>query len=669
MAKKATISEKQKQELVQATVEVSVANDWNPSDLLTIMGFETYHSLDPWQKGPTTKWGTHRGLIQWGAPQAKQYGVTKTTPIKDQVYAVAEYLKDHGVKRADGILPMYAAINAGHASKINAKDAAAGGTWGTVEDKVNYQMDKDRQVADALLAQYGPNPSTMNKYSTGFNVSPGVVANPPRTIDGQPVQKTWGPGWGKPPVPTNIEDTIAIGGPRSRPNNRPAEDRFVAPPLPGRLSDEFVPGIIATGTVAANRGVAPIAAAPVSPVQRAELAPLPTIAPGAPINITPPDVGTYKVIPQATNSMGAFIGDRPTAPPGTPGNKQSMEKAGFGVLAGQVSTPAGVDALARGGSVAAPVGAKGVGSTRSATLAAGVGVTPGPSIAQASKGIGQAAGVPGGKSQMSAEQKSSLAAALEAQAKEISAKPSPMDVFRVADKMSMQSLDSMQRAADLDAPKVSGTAAGAITPQASADAALALGKVAKPPEVAVAPKAAPQVAAPIAAPKAGGFKGILGPTSGQSGTYGPSGIPAFGPGSKAISPAFAPGGIFGATSLAAAKETQTSTAGDGAGAGTHLCTLAYEYGVLTEEMWQADREYGRTVDPFVYAGYSLWAEPFAAWLRCDTFFARFMRPIVLAIVARWARFMAHGEGWTGFIIHALGAPLCRLLGAFTFKEN
>ena len=51
----------------------------------------------------------------------------------------------------DGILRIYAAINAGDANKFNASDEDNGGAPGTVRDKVNFQMDEHRENARALL--------------------------------------------------------------------------------------------------------------------------------------------------------------------------------------------------------------------------------------------------------------------------------------------------------------------------------------------------------------------------------------------------------------------------------------------------------------------------------------------------------------------------------------
>lgn len=122
-------------------------------DLATVISYETGGTFDKWKRGPTTKWGTHRGLIQWGEPQAAKYGVTADMSAGDQMKAVTQYLRDRGVKPGMGIHQIYGAINAGGVSEkhLQMRDAAAGGAPGTVRDKVDYQMGPHRRKGVALL--------------------------------------------------------------------------------------------------------------------------------------------------------------------------------------------------------------------------------------------------------------------------------------------------------------------------------------------------------------------------------------------------------------------------------------------------------------------------------------------------------------------------------------
>lgn len=130
----------------------------DPVDLATAISYETAGTFDPTKAGPTTKWGRHRGLIQFGEPQAQQYGVDWNNPIASQLGengAVAKYLRDTGVKPGMGLLDIYSAINAGGVGRYNRSDAAAGGAPGTVRDKVEQQMAAHRRKAMALLGGGG----------------------------------------------------------------------------------------------------------------------------------------------------------------------------------------------------------------------------------------------------------------------------------------------------------------------------------------------------------------------------------------------------------------------------------------------------------------------------------------------------------------------------------
>lgn len=133
----------------------------DPVDLATAISYETGGTFDPTKAGPTTKYGRHRGLIQFGEPQAKQYGVDWNNPVGSQLGpdgAVAKYLRDTGVKPGMGMLDIYSAINAGGVGRYGASDAAAGGAPGTVADKVNSQMAGHRAKALAMFG--GGQPAT-----------------------------------------------------------------------------------------------------------------------------------------------------------------------------------------------------------------------------------------------------------------------------------------------------------------------------------------------------------------------------------------------------------------------------------------------------------------------------------------------------------------------------
>ncbi len=128
----------------------------SPVDLATVISYETGGTFDPKQPGPTTQWGQHRGLIQFGEPQARQHGVDWNNALASQVGpdgAIANYLRGAGVEPGMGLLDLYSAVNAGRVGRYGASDANNGGAPGTVRDKVENQMAGHRQNALALMGQ------------------------------------------------------------------------------------------------------------------------------------------------------------------------------------------------------------------------------------------------------------------------------------------------------------------------------------------------------------------------------------------------------------------------------------------------------------------------------------------------------------------------------------
>ena len=144
----------------QGIIETAQALGIDPLDLATAISYETAGTFDPTKAGPTTQWGQHRGLIQFGGPQAKQYGVDWNDPVGSQLGpdgAVAKYLRATGVQPGMGMMDIYSAINAGGVGRYGASDANNGGAPGTVADKVNGQMEGHRAKAMALLGgDYAP---------------------------------------------------------------------------------------------------------------------------------------------------------------------------------------------------------------------------------------------------------------------------------------------------------------------------------------------------------------------------------------------------------------------------------------------------------------------------------------------------------------------------------
>ncbi len=137
--------------LARAIVSVAAKRGLDPLDLMTVIGFETGGTYDPKQPGPITKWGQHIGLFQAGEPQRLKYGYDPNGSIDDQAESFGRYLDDTGVKPGMGLRDIYSAVNAGYVGRGNRSDTAAGGTWGTVDDKVDFQMGPHRAKALQFL--------------------------------------------------------------------------------------------------------------------------------------------------------------------------------------------------------------------------------------------------------------------------------------------------------------------------------------------------------------------------------------------------------------------------------------------------------------------------------------------------------------------------------------
>lgn len=130
----------------------------DPLDLATAISYETAGTFNPTKRGPRTQWGQHRGLIQFGEPQARQHGVDWNDPLGSQLGpdgAIASYFRSSGFKPGMSGLDLYSTINAGAPGRYRASDANNGGAPGSVRDKWENQMAGHRQKAAALLGSAG----------------------------------------------------------------------------------------------------------------------------------------------------------------------------------------------------------------------------------------------------------------------------------------------------------------------------------------------------------------------------------------------------------------------------------------------------------------------------------------------------------------------------------
>lgn len=199
-------------ELRNAIIATSQSLGISPLDLATAISYETAGTFDPVKRGPTTQWGQHRGLIQFGEPQAEKYGVDWNNPIGSQLGengAVAKYLRDAGVKPGMGLLDIYSAINAGSVGKYNASDANNGGAPGTVRDKVNDQMSGHRDKAVALLGGDFKAPEPQQSAPVLGSMAP---SQPTPAASPSPIPGAVAIASGQQSTPADIFGMMAMGG-------------------------------------------------------------------------------------------------------------------------------------------------------------------------------------------------------------------------------------------------------------------------------------------------------------------------------------------------------------------------------------------------------------------------------------------------------------------------
>jgi len=125
----------------------------SPVDLATIISYETGGTFSPTQPGPVTKWGQHKGWIQWGEPQADEYGVNWNDP-QSQADAIVKYYEKNGWQPGMSMEDAYSIVNAGAPGRGGWSDAQNGGAPGTVRDKVNNQMGAHRTKAESYMKGY-----------------------------------------------------------------------------------------------------------------------------------------------------------------------------------------------------------------------------------------------------------------------------------------------------------------------------------------------------------------------------------------------------------------------------------------------------------------------------------------------------------------------------------
>lgn len=90
----------------------------SPEDLATVISYES--KFDPKRWGG--KGGNYLGLIQFGGPERKQFGVNENQTFAEQMPSVVKFLKTRGFKPGMGLPDLYSTINAGSPGRYNLSD-------------------------------------------------------------------------------------------------------------------------------------------------------------------------------------------------------------------------------------------------------------------------------------------------------------------------------------------------------------------------------------------------------------------------------------------------------------------------------------------------------------------------------------------------------------------
>lgn len=117
-------------------------------------------------------------------------------------------------------------------------------------------------------------------------------------------------------------------------------------------------------------------------------------------------------------------------------------------------------------------------------------------------------------------------------------------------------------------------------------------------------------------------------------------------------------------------------AGDGGdGGGTVICTVLHSNGLISDGIYKLDAQYGKLVDPIIYAGYRKLADPLVILMTNGKWYNEYLVKLVFllgypAVVAMAASLDAsYKASLYGKFILRSGTKLCRSVGNKFFGEN
>jgi hypothetical protein len=125
-----------------------------------------------------------------------------------------------------------------------------------------------------------------------------------------------------------------------------------------------------------------------------------------------------------------------------------------------------------------------------------------------------------------------------------------------------------------------------------------------------------------------------------------------GRGDPGVSPDPDPAGLEGAQAAMDAADA------DADGSPTVLCTVLHDKGIMSDEIYEKDSQYGKNLPQDTIDGYHIWAIPVAGWMTKSDLL---LKVVTLPVMA-WARHMAGQRNLFGYICEKAGVPVCKIIG-------
>ncbi|BCU10904.1 hypothetical protein [Microcystis aeruginosa] len=117
--------------LIDAASKIGI----KPEELAALISFETGGTFNPDKVGG--EGNRYRGLIQFGPPERRQFGVYPGQSFEDQMNSVVAYFRARGFKPGMGLLRAYATVLTGNANgNVHARDSNGTSAFSAVQNQI-----------------------------------------------------------------------------------------------------------------------------------------------------------------------------------------------------------------------------------------------------------------------------------------------------------------------------------------------------------------------------------------------------------------------------------------------------------------------------------------------------------------------------------------------------